>query len=92
MDGNIRIFRNYERQDDVELVSAFRGLCEIVPTTNQEAGTVAEWQQTRGQLLVSGNARIIRVWDAPREFAVQVRLLHFLSFLWSVTGCGGCVC
>lgn len=33
---------------------------------------VAEWQQSRGTLLVSGgNSRVIKIWDAPRELCVS---------------------
>jgi len=53
-------------------VTAFRGLSDFVPSTRQEAGVISEWQQTRGQLLVGGNSKTIRVWDAGKDASTQV--------------------
>ncbi|GAA6035794.1 hypothetical protein JCM8097_005706 [Rhodosporidiobolus ruineniae] len=70
-DGDIRLFRAYESPDQVKLISSFQGIAESLPTTNpaheQDAGLVVEWQQGRGQLLMGGNTKFIRVWDATRE-------------------------
>lgn len=48
-------------------MTAFRGLPSIEPSSRAEAGLIAEWQQGCGQLLIGGNTREIRVWDAYRE-------------------------
>ena len=36
------------------------------------SGLVTDWEQQSGNLMVSGDVRIIRVWDAHREMKVQV--------------------
>ena len=38
--------------------------------TSKSTGLVSEWQQSRGSLLVSGDVKIIRIWDAPRELCL----------------------
>jgi hypothetical protein len=38
------------------------------------SGMVMEWQQRRGTLIVSGDTRIVRVWDVERQLCVQVRV------------------
>lgn len=72
----MRLFRAYESPEDVKLVSSFQGISEELPRSSneQDAGLVVEWQQGRGQLLMGGNVKYIRVWDATRETTVQVRL------------------
>ncbi|KAJ7511862.1 hypothetical protein B0H11DRAFT_2268846 [Mycena galericulata] len=68
-DGVIRLYRNYDPAVDpgpVQMVSAFRGLTEIVPI-RQGAGVVMDWKQSAGILLVGGDSRIIKVWDAQTE-------------------------
>lgn len=74
-DGHVRLFRHYESPADVKLVSSFQGISETIPTTTQQqdAGLVVEWQQGRGQVLMGGNVKYIRVWDATRETILQVR-------------------
>ena len=72
-DGVIKIFRNYESAD-VELVSAFRALTDILPS-NKNAGLVLDWQQGQGKLLVAGDVKVIRVWNAATEICTNVRSL-----------------
>ena len=72
-DGVIKIFRNYE-SEDVELVSAFRALTDLVPS-NKNAGLVLDWQQGQGKLLVAGDVKVIRVWNAATEICTNVRPL-----------------
>lgn len=67
-DGVVRIFRNYDRE--VELVTAYRALTEMVPST-RNAGLVFDWQQMKGRLLVAGDAKVIRVWDATMEYCIN---------------------
>ncbi|KAF3915731.1 hypothetical protein AA313_de0206634 [Arthrobotrys entomopaga] len=69
-DGVIRIYKNYEDDRSIELVSAWRALTDLLPS-NRSSGLVAEWQQGRGSLLVGGDMKVIRVWDAPREVCLQ---------------------
>lgn len=70
-DGVIKIFRNYETED-VQLVSAFRALTDLVPS-NKNAGLVLNWQQGQGKLLVAGDVKVIKVWNAATEICTNVR-------------------
>jgi regulatory associated protein of mTOR len=51
-DGVIKIYRNYESQPEIELLTAWRALSDLVPS-NRSSGLVVEWQQydtlARGQ-------------------------------------------
>ncbi|EPS36808.1 hypothetical protein H072_9652 [Dactylellina haptotyla CBS 200.50] len=69
-DGVVRIYKNYEEDRNIELVSAWRALTDLLPS-NRSSGLVADWQQGRGSLLVGGDMKVIRVWDAPREVCLQ---------------------
>ncbi|MBE7180548.1 MAG: hypothetical protein INR71_04925, partial [Terriglobus roseus] len=70
-DGIIRLFRNYESSRNIELVDAFRALTDLVPS-NKNAGLVFDWQQSRGNILVAGDVRVIRVWNAGSEICGAV--------------------
>ena len=83
-DGMIKIFRNYESERQVEMVSAFRALTDLVPS-NKNSGLVFDWQQGQGKLLVAGDVKVIRVWNAATEICTNVRVpietsYHVLSF------------
>lgn len=81
----MRLFRHYD-SEDVEVVTAFRGLPSIEPSSKAEAGLIAEWQQGTGQLLIGGNTREIRVWDAYREalhYSILTRANSCISSLTS---------
>ncbi|OAL57052.1 hypothetical protein IQ07DRAFT_582313 [Pyrenochaeta sp. DS3sAY3a] len=65
-DGVIKIFRNYDRKGETELVTGFRALTDLVPS-NKNAGLVFDWQQGRGLILVAGDVKVIRVWNAGTE-------------------------
>ena len=69
MDGIIRLYRNYDptlEQGPLQMVSAFRGLNEIVQA-RQGTGLVMDWKQSAGTLLLGGDSRVIKVWDAQTE-------------------------
>ena len=68
----IKIFRNYDSQKQVELVSAFRALTDLVPS-NKNAGLVFDWQQGQGKILVAGDVKVIKVWNAATEICTNVR-------------------
>lgn len=70
-DGVIKIYKNFHSNDEgqTELVAAWRALTDLL-LTSKSSGLVSEWQQSRGSLLVSGDVKIIRVWDAPRELCL----------------------
>ncbi|GAA5953517.1 hypothetical protein JCM3765_005061 [Sporobolomyces pararoseus] len=86
-DGDIRLFRSYESPEDVKLISSFQGISETIPTSSNEAdaGLVVEWQQGRGQVLMGGNVKYIRIWDATRETVLQDLSTRANSCLTSLT-------
>lgn len=70
-DGVIKIFRNYDTKGKTELVTGFRALTDLV-ASNRNAGLVFDWQQGRGLVLVAGDVKVIRVWNAGTEVCVSV--------------------
>ena|ERR1700761_5844127 len=75
----IRLYRSYDpatSNTEVQMVSAFRGLSEII-SVRRGSGVVVDWKQAGGFLLVGGDSRIIRVWDAHTEAQLLVRRLFF---------------
>jgi regulator-associated protein of mTOR len=73
-DGMIRLYRNYDpatSDTPVQMVSAFRGLNDII-RIQRGSGTVINWKQAGGFLHISGDTRIIRVWDAHTETQLLV--------------------
>lgn len=67
-EGIVRIYRNYELPE-VELVTSWRALSDLLPSTHS-SGLVADWQQGAGHLLVGGDVKVIRVFDAERELSI----------------------
>ncbi|KAJ5748836.1 uncharacterized protein N7511_010532 [Penicillium nucicola] len=65
-DGVIKLFRHYESNREIEVVTAFRALPELIPS-NRNAGLVLDWQQGQGKALVAGDVKVIRVWNAATE-------------------------
>ncbi|KAJ9155372.1 WD repeat-containing protein mip1 [Pleurostoma richardsiae] len=65
-DGVIRVYRHYDSDKKIELASAWRALTHMVPS-NVNAGMVFDWQQVTGTVLVAGDVRVIRVWNAGHE-------------------------
>ena len=70
-DGVIKIFRNYDKKGETELVTGFRALTDLV-SSNKNAGLVFDWQQGRGLILVAGDVKVIRVWNAGTEVCTNV--------------------
>ena len=81
-DGVLKVFRNYESSQDVEIVTAFRALPELIPS-NRNAGLVLDWQQGQGKALVAGDVKVIRVWNAATEVCTNVRFLPLHSMALS---------
>ncbi|KAF2703927.1 WD repeat-containing protein-like protein mip1 [Pleomassaria siparia CBS 279.74] len=69
-DGVVKIFRDYDTKGKTELVTAFRALTDLVPS-NKNAGLVFDWQQGRGLVLVAGDVKVIRVWNAGTEICTS---------------------
>ncbi|KAK4229559.1 raptor N-terminal caspase like domain-containing protein [Podospora fimiseda] len=69
-DGVLRIYRNYDSDERVELASAWRALTNLIPS-NVNSGMVFEWQQVNGQVIVAGDERVIRIWNAGQEICTH---------------------
>lgn len=70
-DGVVRIYKYYQDPDrPIELIAGWRALTDML-LAPKSVGLILEWQQSRGSLLVSGDVKIIRVWDAQREMCVM---------------------
>lgn len=70
----IRLYRNYDpnlSNCPVQMVSAFRGLNEVIQM-KRGTGVITDWKQNGGTLMVGGDSRIIRVWDAHLESQIMV--------------------
>uniref|UniRef100_A0A8C2ESC0 Regulatory-associated protein of mTOR n=1 Tax=Cyprinus carpio TaxID=7962 RepID=A0A8C2ESC0_CYPCA len=83
-DGALRIWKNFADQRNPEMVTAWQGLSDMLPTTRghvyvckpsllsfEGAGMVVDWEQETGLLMTSGDVRVIRIWDTEREMKVQ---------------------
>lgn len=68
-DGIVKIYKNFENSEESTLLTSWRALTDII-LTPRSVGLVSEWQQSRGSLLVTGDVKVIKVWDAPREKCV----------------------
>ncbi|KAG0287659.1 hypothetical protein BGZ96_008451 [Linnemannia gamsii] len=69
-EGVVRLYRKYDEQNQTDIVTSWRVLTDMLPSS-KGTGTITDWQQGRGALLVGGDARVIRVWDAAREFCIS---------------------
>ncbi|KAG0033280.1 hypothetical protein BGZ81_008865 [Podila clonocystis] len=69
-EGVVRLYRKYEEASQTDIVTSWRVLTDMLPSS-KSTGTITDWQQGRGALLVGGDARVIRVWDAAREFCIS---------------------
>jgi regulator-associated protein of mTOR len=74
-DGVLKLFRNYESSRNIEVVTAFRALPELIPS-NRNAGLVLDWQQGQGKALVAGDVKVIRVWNAATEVCTNVSIAY----------------
>uniref|UniRef100_W5N7F7 Regulatory-associated protein of mTOR n=1 Tax=Lepisosteus oculatus TaxID=7918 RepID=W5N7F7_LEPOC len=86
-DGALRIWKNFaDLERNPEMVTAWQGLSDMLPTTRGlarrvsiyldrskqgGAGMVVDWEQETGLLMTSGDVRVIRIWDTDRETKVQ---------------------
>ena len=70
-DGVIRVFRNYDNESKTELVTAYRALTDLVDSS-VNAGMVFDWQQGQGKVVVAGDVKVIRVWNALTEMCTSV--------------------
>ncbi|CAK3787447.1 WD repeat-containing mip1 [Lecanosticta acicola] len=70
-DGVMKIFRNYEDPKQIQHVSSFRALNDLIPSDRQSSGLVFDWQQGQGRTLVAGDDRVVRVWQVGQELCVS---------------------
>lgn len=78
-DGVLKLFRHYESARNIEVVTAFRALPDLIPS-NRNAGLVLDWQQGQGKALVAGDVKVIRVWNAATEVCTNVSVGRSASF------------
>uniref|UniRef100_D8PM15 Raptor N-terminal CASPase-like domain-containing protein n=1 Tax=Schizophyllum commune (strain H4-8 / FGSC 9210) TaxID=578458 RepID=D8PM15_SCHCM len=72
-DGVVRLYRNYDpalQQGPLQMVSSWRAINELI-YTDHGAGLIMDWQQASGVLLVGGDSRTVKVWDAQTETSVS---------------------
>ncbi|KAE8233267.1 hypothetical protein CF326_g1698 [Tilletia indica] len=89
-EGEVRIWRNYERDyllnndSGPELASSFRALPDLI-RSRKPSGLVVEWQQITKVVLAGGDSRVIRVWDTHRELCICDIPTHTSSPVSSIT-------
>jgi len=75
------LYRNYDPNlgnGPVQMVSSFRALNDVITMRRGTgSGVVTDWKQQGGTLLVSGDSRVIRVWDAHTENQILVCFCTF---------------
>ncbi|GJJ76881.1 regulatory associated protein of mTOR [Entomortierella parvispora] len=69
-EGVVKLYRKYDEPNHTDIVTSWRVLSDMAPSS-KSTGTITDWQQGRGALLVGGDSKIIRVWDAAREFCIS---------------------
>ncbi|KAK3908175.1 Regulatory-associated protein of mTOR [Frankliniella fusca] len=80
-DGSIRLWNHQSALHGVasstgglSLVSAWQALAEAPPTgrvLNATSGLVVSWEQQTLNMVVSGDVRVVRLWDANQELRVR---------------------
>ena len=83
-DGVVKIYKNFDDLSEYKLITAWRALTDML-LTPRSVGLISEWQQSRGTLMVTGDVKIIKLWDAPREKCVENIPLRSTSQITSLT-------
>ncbi|GMF00388.1 unnamed protein product [Ambrosiozyma monospora] len=83
-DGVVKIYKSFEDVDKAQLISGWKALPDMTPT-RKSVGVITEWQQTTGSLLVTGDVKSIRVWDASFETVVSDLALKSPFEITSIT-------
>ncbi|KAL7423216.1 Target of rapamycin complex 1 subunit kog1 [Cryptotrichosporon argae] len=65
-EGSIRVWRDYDVPGETALASTFRAVSDIIPV-GHTSGVLMAWEQQKGHLLVGGDMRVVRLWDATME-------------------------
>lgn len=69
-DGIIRVFKDWEDNEKFSMITAWRGIPELLPDETG-SGLVMHWQQNRGTLILSGDVKTIRFWDIDHELCIS---------------------
>jgi regulator-associated protein of mTOR len=69
-DGVVKVYRDYDDENKIEVVSSLRGLVDLVPST-KNSGLVLDWVQGQGKFLVAGDVKVIRIWNAATEICAN---------------------
>ena len=72
-DGAVRIWRDYDKPGETQLASTFRAVSETFPV-GHSSGVLTAWQQSQGHLLVGGDMKVVRLWDATVERHLRVSM------------------
>ncbi|RDD45269.1 Regulatory-associated protein of mTOR [Trichoplax sp. H2] len=81
-DGSLRLWKHFDNDDNnLKLVTAWKGLSEMLRSSFRRSGLVMSWEQQSGKLLCSGDVKSVSIWDVRRETKVQE----------IPTGAGSCV-
>lgn len=83
-DGIVKIYKNFYSVEECQLISAWRALPDMI-LAPRSIGLISEWQQSRGSLLVTGDAKVIKIWDAPREKCLGDIPIRSTSAITSLT-------
>lgn len=70
-EGSIRIWRDYETPNETELAATFRAISDTHPV-GHSSGVLTAWEQSKGHLLVGGDMKVVRLWDATVERHLRV--------------------
>ncbi|ODN74553.1 hypothetical protein L202_06922 [Cryptococcus amylolentus CBS 6039] len=65
-EGSIRVFRDYDIPGQTALASTFRAVSDVYPV-GHSSGVLTAWEQQKGHLLVGGDMKVVRLWDATVE-------------------------
>lgn len=84
-EGVVRIYRHYDSPREIEQACSWRVLTDLLGGTQRNGGLVVDWQQSRGALIVGGDVKVVRVWDAPREMCLMDIPLRSSSRVTSLT-------
>ncbi|XP_020291270.1 regulatory-associated protein of mTOR isoform X2 [Pseudomyrmex gracilis] len=75
-DGSVRVWKNYNDiiGRDPVLLTAWQALADVQPATKTSSAAtrvVTKWEQKSLTLAVTGDVRIVRLWDAETELKKQ---------------------
>ncbi|ODV60408.1 ubiquitin-binding TORC1 subunit KOG1 [Ascoidea rubescens DSM 1968] len=83
-DGVIKIYRDFELADSAKLVTAWRALNDS-QERQYSVGLITDWQQSTGNLLVSGDVRHVKIWDVQKEMCINSIPVRSIKNVTSLT-------